>query len=1009
MANNITKVWELMGINPATGTGTYKNRMGLGNAITRDNGIPLDLSGLHATYNDAVVYAATSSIAYVDQVISAEGVLYLITETSQGKAKISSYRDSVTGKLVSGEEKEYDIYLKRVGIVPTGDDASIVVNGEGLVKIFAFDGAQTGTVPVKDENGKLVWKTLEEIGDGNDNTTYEFAVCDDKIGIVITPLYNGQPIMEGEGENATQVKYHLDLDVYTKAQTDSKIAEAIGNITFPEPPDLSPYATKEYVDGEVDRLEKAIGDVEAKIPSLDSYATIAYVDGEVDKLEEAINDKADADDLTALSNRVDAFLTGEGTAEALDSLQELIEYINTHDDVEISSILEDIQALENKLAGIDGTVAAYISAAIDALQIGDYAKASDLVTLANRVQALEDDRVTEEELETYKGVVTNAIATAKQEAIELAAQAEEAKGYAVASEVAETYATKAELSAHDDAAEAKYATKDALTAHANAAAATYATKDDLAPVTQTANNASTAVENLEARFDEIVAVGGEPNAINTIKVNGTALTIENKVVNITDNQFNITNMNGYTTIDGRVTQNTNDIAALAGNLATSNTNITSNTEDIAEINTNISTNIAPKIAALEGADAAIEKTLGEHTAAIETLNVTTIPAIQQALANEVKAREDGDKAINDKIGTVESGKTIVGMIADAITSANGYADSLASNYDEAGAADKAFEDAKKYADGLAVNYDDIGSAAQALVDAKAYADGLAGNYDVAGAADGALVAAKAYADGLAGNYDAKGSAEAAEKAAKAYADGLAINYDAKGSAAQALADAKSYTDEVKDALLGTEELVGTYDTLKEIGAWIANSGVDATELASAIAGETSAREEADTALAGRLAILEAIDHDAYVGADAALKEALEGQISALTNGAVKANTDAIAAINDASTGILVTAKAYTDALANGAVKANTDAIAAINNTTTGILAVAKSYTDTEVAGAKSYADGLVAAIVQPKASNEVTVASDGTLGLGEVSTDKLVQGSMTLILHGGDAGVSTQA
>lgn len=35
-----------------------------------------------------------------------------------------------------------------------------------------------------------------------------------------------------------------------------------------------------------------------------------------------------------------------------------------------------------------------------------------------------------------------------------------------------------------------------------------------------------------------------------------------------------------------------------------------------------------------------------------------------------------------------------------------------------------------------------------------------------------------------------------------------------------------------------------------------------------------------------------------------------------------------------------------------------------------------------------------------KASTEVTVAEDGTLGLGEVSTDKLVQGKNTLILNG---------
>ena len=45
----------------------------------------------------------------------------------------------------------------------------------------------------------------------------------------------------------------------------------------------------------------------------------------------------------------------------------------------------------------------------------------------------------------------------------------------------------------------------------------------------------------------------------------------------------------------------------------------------------------------------------------------------------------------------------------------------------------------------------------------------------------------------------------------------------------------------------------------------------------------------------------------------------------------------------------------------------------------------------------------IAAIVQPKASEEVTVADNGTLGLGKVSTDKLVQGVDTLVLNGGSA------
>lgn len=117
---------------------------------------------------------------------------------------------------------------------------------------------------------------------------------------------------------------------------------------------------------------------------------------------------------------------------------------------------------------------------------------------------------------------------------------------------------------------------------------------------------------------------------------------------------------------------------------------------------------------------------------------------------------------------------------------------------------------------------------KALADAKAYADDLAGNYDAAGAASAAEAAAKAYADSLAGNYDAAGSAAAAETAAKAYADGI------------------------KSDLLGEGAISETYDTLKEIADWIETSGVDATDLSSAIAAETKAREDADAALDTRI-------------------------------------------------------------------------------------------------------------------------------------------------------------
>jgi polyhydroxyalkanoate synthesis regulator phasin len=83
--------------------------------------------------------------------------------------------------------------------------------------------------------------------------------------------------------------------------------------------------------------------------------------------------------------------------------------------------------------------------------------------------------------------------------------------------------------------------------------------------------------------------------------------------------------------------------------------------------------------------------------------------------------------------------------------------------------------------------------------AKNYADGLADNYDQKGAALAAQSAAKSYTDGLIASEveraDGKYELAGAEERAKAYADGLASNYDTEGSAAQALTDAKAYTNQ----------------------------------------------------------------------------------------------------------------------------------------------------------------------------------------------------------------------
>lgn len=293
----------------------------------------------------------------------------------------------------------------------------------------------------------------------------------------------------------------------------------------------------------------------------------------------------------------------------------------------------------------------------------------------------------------------------------------------------------------------------------------------------------------------------------------------------------------------KVQKNTNDIAALQGQLGTTNTNVSSNTTEIGKINTEITTGLKPRLEALEGADEAIEGTLAEHTAAIKTINETTIPALQ-GVVNAKAAQSDVD-AINNKIGAVEDGKTVVDMI-------NAVADTI---------------DFSPYAkkDDVAATY-----ATKAELEAET------------------------------------GRADAAEKAN-----------------AQAIVDltngaVKKNTDDIAaiNALLNTVDSEDTITSLKELAIWV---------------------EEHETE------VLPVINKN---------KE----DIAALTGRMTTVETAVTTTLPTAIAQTLVDAKAYTD---EKMVKA--DGTSIVNN--------------------------------------------EGTFSVGAVSTDNLVQGTKTLVLNGGDAGV----
>ena len=274
----------------------------------------------------------------------------------------------------------------------------------------------------------------------------------------------------------------------------------------------------------------------------------------------------------------------------------------------------------------------------------------------------------------------------------------------------------AKQAAIDDAA-TKYATTSALTELETAIDGRldtleaidhtlYATKAELEPVATAASNAETAVGNLESRFDEIVAVGGEPNAINKVQVNGKELTITEKTVNI-EVPTALSGLEGWTALDERITAAKTQADKGVDEAGKANAAAATNAEEIGKHETRIAgleeakNTQAGEIAALQQADAthageyqALNEIVGSHAqtlakkadqtvvdglltkasaneTAISTLNDTTLPALKSELNTEIgKKANAADVYTKTEVGTITEGKTLVEMINEAKSEAS---------------------------------------------------------------------------------------------------------------------------------------------------------------------------------------------------------------------------------------------------------------------------------------------------------------------------------------------------
>ena len=189
----------------------------------------------------------------------------------------------------------------------------------------------------------------------------------------------------GSSESAASVKAALDTEIAR-----AKAAEATNAAAAKAADDKAVAAQND-----VDALESLVGEVadgKTVVQMIaDAQAAATYDDtalaGRVSTLEG--NDAGKS--VRAIANEeLAAQLVADDAKESLDTLAEIAAWIQSHPD-DASAMNQAIVALQNKVDTGDKTVSAYVTDAIAALSIGDYAKAADLTALAGRVKAIEDD------------------------------------------------------------------------------------------------------------------------------------------------------------------------------------------------------------------------------------------------------------------------------------------------------------------------------------------------------------------------------------------------------------------------------------------------------------------------------------------------------------------------------------------------------------------------------------------------------------------------------------------
>ena len=623
----------------------------LDKSFARANGQPLDASEVYYSKAAAETYAATAQ-AYIGQkiVVIENGVVthYSVEDTAGT--------------------------LKELGSKPVADGTTVAIDESGKITLANITEAEaTGTYNAVLVNGKLTWvkpseTTVEGLSDLIQALTGRVDDIEDAIGVA-----------SAEGVEATGLHKKIEDEVIRALAAEQALGERIDAIDFVDEDELAKAISdaRTLISAEIDE------DVKVAKDRADEAYTLA--ESKVDSTTYATDKKAIEDEASAIRE------IAEGARDSLNT------FLTSEDIDDTVNTLKEIQAEIEKMTDATELATALASKADISYVDDELAKKQDVIA-EGTYDAFGSAAAAEE---AAKGHADSVAATAKSEAIEEAATA-----------AAGLYATIETANGLEDRIEALegfdhsvYATVESVNNYKTEVAETYATKDELNATNVNVSNNTTKLTTIEEKIEEITSVGGEPNTIEYVAVNGVKLTpsADKTVDVIVPTKFSdLTDDSGFTqlinanatgvaeaksaanaaqsaanqaqsevdaleitvgtlqsTVDGHTTS-IGDHGTRIGLLEQADATHATEYSELKTIVTNHTTEIAKK-ADNTALDAAIAR-IAVNEGAIKSINEVTIPGVNAEIA---KKANSADVYTKSEIGTPDEGKTIVQMIADA--------------------------------------------------------------------------------------------------------------------------------------------------------------------------------------------------------------------------------------------------------------------------------------------------------------------------------------------------------